>query len=148
MVYRAWNPGYVCTYSGSGCPSASHSIMNGLSLSLFCCATLKSSSSVGGCLVIRGGELSTERERERSRERESDKVWQEKSQCKSSGMRGTSRERCTNLAHKSQHDPLSLPSSLSLSFHQFPNSPSRGILAHFISSSCRRVVYFYQLLSQ
>lgn len=44
-------------YLGSGFPSASHSMMNGLSLSLFCTATLKSSSSVGGCLIIRGGEF-------------------------------------------------------------------------------------------
>lgn len=54
----------MCTYSGSGCPSASHSIMNGLSLSLFCCATLKSNSSVGGCLMIRGGELSEKNNKE------------------------------------------------------------------------------------
>lgn len=68
------------------------------------------------------------REREeRSRERESDKVWQEKSQCKSSGMRGTSRERCTNLAHKSQHDPLSLPSSVSL----FLPVPKQSLEGHF-----------------
>lgn len=62
MVYRAWRN--LCTYSGSGSPSASHSITNCLSLSLPTCATLKSTSSVGGCLVNRGGELSRGREKD------------------------------------------------------------------------------------
>lgn len=45
------------TYDGSGWPSASHSITNGLSLSFDCTATLNNNSSVGGCLTIRGGEF-------------------------------------------------------------------------------------------
>lgn len=44
------------TYFGAGSPSASHSIKNGLSFSLDWTATWYSSSSVGGCLIIRGGE--------------------------------------------------------------------------------------------
>lgn len=44
------------TYVGAGSPSASHSIKNGLSFSFDCCATWYSSSSVGGCFIILGGE--------------------------------------------------------------------------------------------
>lgn len=54
---------YIVTYVGSGVPSASHSIMNGLSLSFVACATLNSSSSVGGCLMMRGGELTAKGKR-------------------------------------------------------------------------------------
>lgn len=45
----------VGTYFGDGSPSASHSMMKGLSFSP-CCATWNSISSVGGCLMMRGGE--------------------------------------------------------------------------------------------
>lgn len=48
---------FLSTYVGSGWPSASHSIINGLSLSFDCTATLNKSSSVGGCLMMRGGEF-------------------------------------------------------------------------------------------
>lgn len=44
------------THLGAGSPSASHSMMNGLSFSLACSATWNSCSSVGGCLMICGGE--------------------------------------------------------------------------------------------
>lgn len=67
-------PNLQLTYSGSGCPSASHSIMNGLSLSLFCCATLKSNSPGAGCLVILGGRL-PERIREGERNGKIDEHW-------------------------------------------------------------------------
>ena len=43
------------TYTGAGSPSASHSIMKGLSFSSARDLTWKSNSSVGGCLIIRGG---------------------------------------------------------------------------------------------
>ena len=43
------------TYDGAGSPSASHSIMKGLSLSLGLDFTWNSSSSVGGSLIIFGG---------------------------------------------------------------------------------------------
>ena len=43
------------TYVGAGSPSASHSMINGLSLSSALVFTRKSNSSVGGCLMIRGG---------------------------------------------------------------------------------------------
>ncbi len=43
------------TYSGAGSPSASHSMMNGLSFSSARDFTWKSNSSVGGCFTIRGG---------------------------------------------------------------------------------------------
>lgn len=43
------------TYFGAGSPSASHSIINGFSVSPFD-ATWKSISSAIGCLIIRGGE--------------------------------------------------------------------------------------------
>lgn len=55
----------MVTYVGSGVPSASHSIMNGLSLSFVACATLNSSSSVGGCLIMRGGELTAKGKKEK-----------------------------------------------------------------------------------
>lgn len=45
------------TYVGTGSPSASHSIRNGLSFSLiFFWLTWNNCSSVGGCLDIRGGD--------------------------------------------------------------------------------------------
>ena len=50
------------TYCGAGSPSASHSIINGLSLSLGFDFTWKRSSSVGGSLIIFGG-LCTEIEK-------------------------------------------------------------------------------------
>ena len=43
------------TYWGAGSPSASHSIMKGLSFSSALDFTWNSSSSVGGSLIIRGG---------------------------------------------------------------------------------------------
>ena len=43
------------TYEGVGSPSASHSMIKGLSFSSGLDLTWKSSSSVGGCLIIRGG---------------------------------------------------------------------------------------------
>ena len=43
------------TYVGVGSPSASHSMMKGLSFSSGLDLTWKSSSSVGGCFTIRGG---------------------------------------------------------------------------------------------
>lgn len=46
---------YYSTHFGAGSPSASHSIMNGFSVSPNC-ATWKSISSAIGCFVIRGGE--------------------------------------------------------------------------------------------
>lgn len=45
----------VGTYFGDGSPSASHSMTKGLSFSPGC-ATWNSISSVGGCLMMRGGE--------------------------------------------------------------------------------------------
>lgn len=49
------------TNLGAGSPSASHSIINGLSLSLPSVATLYNNSSVGGCLVIKGGECTVKK---------------------------------------------------------------------------------------
>ena len=43
------------TYTGAGSPSASHSIIKGLSFSSGRDLTWNSNSSVGGCLTIRGG---------------------------------------------------------------------------------------------
>ena len=43
------------SYSGAGSPSASHSIINGLSLSSALDLTWNNNSSVGGCLIILGG---------------------------------------------------------------------------------------------
>lgn len=48
--YKNW------AYLGAGSPSASHSIINGLSFSFCWVTTWKSNSSVGGCLTKRGGE--------------------------------------------------------------------------------------------
>ena len=50
------------SYSGAGSPSASHSIINGLSLSSALDLTWNNNSSVGGCLIILGG-LCTVKER-------------------------------------------------------------------------------------
>lgn len=46
---------FACTHFGAGSPSASHSIINGFSVSPYD-ATWKSISSAIGCLIIRGGE--------------------------------------------------------------------------------------------
>lgn len=50
------------TYFGAGSPSASHSMMNGFSVSPYD-ATWNNISSAIGCLMIRGGEWTTEGER-------------------------------------------------------------------------------------
>ena len=50
----------VCTHFGAGSPSASHSIINGFSVSPYD-ATWKSISSAIGCLIIRGGECTVKR---------------------------------------------------------------------------------------
>lgn len=50
------NPYRKFIYLGAGSPSASHSMINGLSFSFVCSATWNSSSSVGGSLIILGGE--------------------------------------------------------------------------------------------
>ena len=55
-----WFQKYTNTYTGAGSPSASHSIMKGLSFSSGRDLTWKSNSSVGGCFTIFGG-LWTER---------------------------------------------------------------------------------------
>ena len=47
--------GIYYTYSGAGSPSASHSIMKGLSFSSGLDLTWNSNSSVGGCFTIFGG---------------------------------------------------------------------------------------------
>lgn len=54
----------AATYFGAGSPSASHSMMNGLSTSPLC-ATWNSNSSTVGCFTIRGGEV-TEDEKTKS----------------------------------------------------------------------------------
>ena len=53
--------GIYYTYSGAGSPSASHSIIKGLSFSSGLDLTWNSNSSVGGCFTIFGG-LWTEKE--------------------------------------------------------------------------------------
>ena len=45
----------IYTYSGAGSPSASHSMMKGLSFSSGLDLTWNSNSSVGGCFTIFGG---------------------------------------------------------------------------------------------
>ena len=54
------------TYTGAGSPSASHSIMKGLSFSSARDLTWKSNSSVGGCLIIRGGLWTETKKRKKS----------------------------------------------------------------------------------
>ena len=51
----------MCAYFGAGSPSASHSMINGLSFSSILCATWKRSSSEGGCLTICGGDWTVRR---------------------------------------------------------------------------------------
>lgn len=52
------------THFGAGSPSASHSMMNGFSVSPYV-ATWNNISSAIGCLMIRGGEWTTEEERKK-----------------------------------------------------------------------------------
>lgn len=59
----------ISTYFGAGSPSASHSMINGLSFSSILCATWNRSSSEGGCLTTCGGDWTAQSNNQRRKQK-------------------------------------------------------------------------------